>query len=199
MRPSAFTRMHALSKEEKELRLKEFIARDLNARGKDGAAIEGSAAYRLVALSIESPAARALGALAPEITAHGIAIEVVFLCKVSLADAERTIPGVTCRVANDRRLFDAHEQLVLSAKDTWTGDCMRRDPHKRDAYECYGINCVKTADWAASSFARIWALAKPAGHGSTVRKPAETPEQAVVDASLIANPDATPDPVALRH
>jgi hypothetical protein len=198
MRPSAFTRVHAISKEEKELRLKEFIARDLEAR-KDDAALAGPAAYRLVALSIESPVVRALGALASEITARGIAIEVAFLCKVSASDAERTIPGVTCRVANDRRLFDAHEQLVLSAKDTWTGDCMRRVPTKRDSYECYSINCIKTADWAASSFARIWALAKPAGHGSTARKPVETPEQAVVDASLIANPDAMPDPVALRH
>jgi hypothetical protein len=198
MRPSAFTRVHAISKEEKELRLKEFIARDLEAR-KDDAALAGSVAYRLVALSIESPVVRALGALASEITARGIAIEVAFLCKVSAVDAERTIPGVICRIANDRRLFDAHEQLVLSDKDVWTGDCMRRDPTRRDAYECYNINCKKTADWASSSFNRIWSLAKPAGHGSTVRKPAETPEQAVVDASLIANPDAMPDAVALRH
>lgn len=198
MRPSAFTRVHAISKEEKELRLKEFIARDLEVR-KNDAAPAGSAAYRLVALSIESPVVRALGALASEITARGIAIEAVFLCKVSASDAERTIPGVTCRIASDRRLFDAHEQLILGPKDTWTGDCMRRDPTRRDAYECYNINCKKTAGWAASSLERIWALAKPAGRGNTMRKPVETPEQAVVDASLIANTDATPDPVALRH
>lgn len=199
MRPSAFTRMHAVSKEEKELRLKEFITRDLEAR-KNDAALADPAAYRLIALSIESPAVRALGALASEIAAHGIAVEIVFLCKVSATDAERAISGVTCRIANDRRLFDAHEQLVLSAADVWTGDCMRRDPTRRDAYECYSISCKKTAAWAASSFEHMWALAKPAGGGSSLRKPAETPEQALLEeAPMMANPDAIPDAVSLRH
>ncbi len=198
MRPGPFTRMHAISKEEKEQRLKEFIGRDLEAR-KNGAIVEATATYRVVALSIDSPVVRVLGAIAADIAAQGIAIEAIFLCKVSASDAERTIPGVTCRIANDRRLFDAHEQLILNSKDAWTGDCMRRDPTRRDAYECYNINCKKTAAWAANSFERIWALAKAAGRGNTVRKPAETPEQAVVDASLIPNTDAMPDPVALRH
>ena len=198
MRPSAFTHLHTTGKEEKERRLRDFIARDLETRKAD-AASTGTTVYRLVALSLESPAAQALSSLAAEITAQGIAIEVVFLRKVSAADAGQAIPGATCRVANDRRLFDAHEQLVLGNESVWTGDCMRREPTRRDSYESYRLNCAKNVGWASSSFERIWAKAKPAGSGSTAKKPAETPEQALLEASLMANPDATPGPVALRH
>lgn len=198
MRPNAFTRLYATSKEEKEGRLKEFIARDLEARRAEGASTETSV-YRLIALSPESPVAQAFGSLASEIAAQGIAIEVVFLRKVSAADADRAIPGATCRTANDRRLVDAHEQLLLGTTSVWTGDCMRREPTRRDSYERYNVNCGKTADWALSSFERIWAKAKPAGGTTAVRQPVETPEQALLDASVIANPDATPDPVALRN
>lgn len=198
MRPSAFTRLYATSKEEKEGRLKEFIARDLEARRAEGASTETSV-YRLVAQSLESPIAQVFGSLAGEIAAQGIAIEVVVLRSASAANADRAIPGATCRIANDRRLLDAHEQLLLGTTSVWTGDCMRREPTRRDSYERYNVNCGKTAGWALSSFERIWAKAKPAGGAAAMRKPMETPEQALLDASVIANPDAAPDPVALRN
>jgi hypothetical protein len=198
MRPSAFTHLHTAGKEEKERRLRDFIARDLETRKADTAST-GATVYRLLALSLESPAAQALSALAADIAEQGITIEMVFLRKVSAADAEQAIPGVACRIANDRRLFDAHEQLVLGTESVWTGDCMRREPTRRDSYESYRPNCGKTVGWASSSFERIWMKAKPAGSGSTMKTPAETPEQALLEASLMASPDATPHPVALRH
>lgn len=198
MRPSAFSHLHTAGKEEKERRLRDFIARDLETRKAD-AASSCATVYRLLALSLESPAAQALSSLATEITAQGIAVEVVFLRKVSAADADKAIPGAVCRVANDRRLFDAHEQLVLGTESVWTGDCMRREPARRDSYESYRPNCGKTVGWASSSFEHIWLKAKPAGSGSTMKTLAETPEQALLEASLMASPDASPDPVALRH
>ncbi len=91
---------------------------------------------------------------------------------------ERTIPGVTCRVANDRRLFDAHEQLVLSAKDTWTGDCMRRDPTKRDSLRVLQHQLHKNCGLGHELIrAHLGAGPSPPVTAAPARKPAETPEQ----------------------
>ena len=40
------------------------------------------------------------------------------------------------RVLGDPRFGAAHEQLVVGTH-VWTGDCLRRDPNKRDAFEVY--------------------------------------------------------------
>jgi hypothetical protein len=66
-----------------------------------------------------------------------------------------------CRLARDPRLLAAHEQLSLSATYTWVGDCMRREPGKRDALEHYAANCAKTAAHAARSFENLWRATLP--------------------------------------
>ena len=70
------------------------------------------------------------------------------------------------RHAPDVRLLDAHEQLILGPSSVWVGDCMRRDPAKRDAYECYARDSYDTAIWAKRSFDRVWTRARPVRAGA---------------------------------
>jgi hypothetical protein len=70
-------------------------------------------------------------------------------------------PGVTCRVLRDPRFLYAHEQVVLGNASVWTGDCMRRDPAKRDCFESFFENDAAAAANAMTSFERLWAIALP--------------------------------------
>ena len=60
------------------------------------------------------------------------------------------------RMLTDLRFASAHEQLVLGQGRVWIGDCMRRDPAKRDAFEMYHDNHVSTAAHATASFSKLW-------------------------------------------
>jgi hypothetical protein len=183
-------------KEEKEARLKAFVSRHIEALSAAGAS-RGVATYRLIALSTESPAARALQDLAPELAKAGIAVEAVVFRRAApvsshgLEHAER-------RFVNDVRFLDAHEQLVLDATTTWIGDCMRRDPLKRDAFELFSDRCPVTARHAARSFAQIWRAAGPSGSLTTERRWAVSSPHALFDLSLLAGAE-TPVQAPLRH
>lgn len=147
--------------EDKETKLKTFIRTIVEQSGSADTAIT------LVARSVESPVAKAVAALVREgsitgrvqtvlalVPRHGVQ-ETADETLVSLAQAQGG------RVVRDARLFDAHEQLVLGPASSWIGDCMRRDPMKRDAYECYAADCSRTAGWAATSFQRLWQVSEP--------------------------------------
>jgi hypothetical protein len=120
----------------------------------------------LVARSASSPVAKAIAALARE-GVLDMPVRAVFLLDrhdgtEGSLDAQPDLPfTLSARIATDLRLADAHEQLVLGPAASWYGDCMRRDPMKRDAYECFAANCTQTATWARISFERLWASAKP--------------------------------------
>ena len=64
-------------------------------------------------------------------------------------------------MARDPRLLAAHEQLTLTATCTWVGDCMRRDPGKRDALERFAANCTQTGAHAIRSFESLWRATVP--------------------------------------
>jgi hypothetical protein len=184
-------------KEEKEARLKSFVARHIELLHATGVA-PGLTTYRLIALSPESPAARALQQLGPELTSAGIRVEAV-LFQHSPASTPKSLELAECRFVSDTRLLDAHEQLVLDASTAWVGDCLRRDPLKRDAYERFSDLCPITAGNAARSFAQIWRAAGPTGNLAANRKWPMPRQQSLFDPSLIANAEANPAPAVLRH
>lgn len=191
MRFSPRARMNVATTEEKETRLKDYITRHIE-RAK--AAPAGETVYRLLALSAESPAARALQALAPELTAAGIRVESILARRSPSA----TLDVADCRFVTDHRLLDAHEQLVLDSTTVWIGDCMRRDPIKRDAYEHYSDTSPVTARHAARSFAQIWSAAGPSGSLTAAKK--WVPRQpSLFDPSLIAAGEQAPSSALLRH
>ncbi len=163
MRLSASARMHVVFQEEKETRLKQFIQEDLAARKAAGESVFG-VSYRLVARSTDSPAARALLAVADEAAAMGIEIRTLFVqhssAMRSAASGQGSVTGAW-RVISDPRFLEAHEQLVLSDKKVWIGDCMRRDASRRDAYESYCDGRDSRSLWAARSFEHMWVAAAP--------------------------------------
>ena len=153
-------RMDVVKRENKEAKLKTFIANHLSAT----VASTSCEPWLLIARSVESPVVLALAAMEPELQAAGIKV-LALLTQMSPAVADSAapsdlkIPG-EFRIISDVRLLDAHEQLRLDATTSWIGDCMRREPAKRDAYECHAADCTETADWSRKAFDRMWAKGK---------------------------------------
>lgn len=172
---NAKPRMNVVKREDKEEKLKAFIA-DFLATNIAG---NGGHAWQLVARSIDSPVILALTALAPQINAAGFKVKTLLThVEPSLADSTaRHAIGFACelRISRDVRLLDAHEQLRIDHSTAWIGDCMRREPAKRDAYECYAANCTETADWSGKAFDRLWSRGEPMLRSEVVAAPLESP------------------------
>ena len=151
--------------EDKESKLKSFIAQFLNEARPVGSPTDNTVLL-LVVRSLESPAAKAVAALAADGTLDLPVRAIVSVgTKAEIGSASEGtsafFAGQTMRLARDPRLLDAHEQIVLGPATSWVGDCMRRDPMKRDAYECFAADCSETARWARISFERLWNASLP--------------------------------------
>lgn len=202
MRSKTSPAMQVVKKEEKESKIRQFIERHLSLLHADGA----GASCLLLARSIDSPAARMLA----EAISSGLASNVTVRTIVTTADLTHldvqdvVVNSVAalgeCRIARDPRVLEAHEQLVIGANAVWIGDCMRRDPTKRDAYECYAENSGEMAVTARRSFERLWKQALPA---APVHSAAATAHRDELPADLAAGAlgaDAMPPPsAATRH
>jgi hypothetical protein len=173
-------RMSVTKRGEKEQRLGEFISEYLaEART---ARPQPSLEILLIARSVDSPVVRAVAGLASEIAAAGYSLRLI----VAQADRESLPPGwvlseaveVDCEVrwARKPRLIEAHEQLVLGPQTCWTGDTMRRDPAKCDAYEAFIDACADTTASASVSFERLWQASEPLfGRAPSARYVREAP------------------------
>jgi hypothetical protein len=155
------SRLHGVSISEKTDKLSDFIAGDLDSRTAHGLHA-AAGCYLLVARSIDSPVARALIGHAGRLSVASIRVKAIFteIESGALFPAPFAAPS-ECRWARDPRLLAAHEQLVLGPAYVWVGDCMRRDPGKRDALERFAASCAETANLAARSFERLWKAASP--------------------------------------
>jgi uncharacterized protein with PIN domain len=193
MRFSPNARLNVVSKEQKEERLKAFISDHLATVLASPEAAPTT--YRLLALSADSPAARALQALAPELSAAGVTVQTVLANRSQSAASQ----SGECRFVTDVRLRDAHEQLVLDETTVWIGDCMRRDPQRRDTYELFSDACRATAARAVRSFAQIWRAAGPTGSLTSERRVLAPRHAPLFDPSVIAGVDAAPSPLPFRH
>src|SRR5919197_1087755 len=161
------TRASGLMREEKETKLKEFIMQYVAQRGADGQGHAARLTCLLVARSADSPVAKAVFETGTEIAGGNFILRAIF---ATLGTAETAFISQACREsdlelqirwARDIRLMDAHEQLILPPDMRWTGDCMRRDPAKRDAYEHFAPACRKTAQLASLCFERLWLASEP--------------------------------------
>lgn len=169
---TATPRMDVVKREEKEAKLKNFISNYLSSVP----ATKVDASWLLVARSVESPVVQALTALAPSIRAAGVNVKAV-LAQVTAGQPDGSavdVMGVDCelRLARDPRLHDAHEQLLIDDQTSWLGDCMRREPAKRDAYECHAVQCAVLADWGRKSFHHLWQRSEPVVGNAVVQKDA---------------------------
>jgi hypothetical protein len=146
---------------DKEARLKDFICEAFAARSEDP--------VREICLTLfirnpDSPVARALHAAWTEGLIEGARILLVVsetTVEEPTAQSILDIPGVDCRVLSDRSFGPAHEQLTVGHARVWIGDCLRRDPTKRDAFEMYHGNDATSCVFALASFEKLWSRARP--------------------------------------
>jgi hypothetical protein len=148
-----------LSRTDKEARLKDFIG--------EAFAANGEASAREVCLTLfvrnpDSPAARGLYAAWSEGLIESARILIV-VGETSVEDPSAPsildIASAECRVIADARFGPAHEQLTVGHSRVWIGDCLRRDPTKRDAFELYHGNDTTTSVFAIASFEKLWSRA----------------------------------------
>lgn len=201
MRPSTLTRMHASQKEDREIRLKDLIAKNIALHRTNPIASEYPTVYRLIARSPDSPAARALAHFAEEAESLGIEIEVLFSHSAGAAIRDETtrLSLSMCRYLSDRRLLDAHEQLVLGTDTTWIGDCLRREPGKRNTYEFTREACSNTASQAAHFHNQLARSSLPAKtNGAPLSHPGVMAQE-LVDASMIATSLSAHSNALSRH
>lgn len=160
MRSKQFPAVDVVKCEDKEARLVSFIKDKVSAEATTG----GSQRLSLIARSCESPVAAAVLSALKE---HGRGAGLRMIVTGLEADLEdEAAPALArladeVRVARDPRLIDAHEQLVMGPSTSWIGDSMRRDPRKRDAFECFAPDCAETARLAMISFERLWQISEP--------------------------------------
>lgn len=156
MRFQALPVMDVVKREEKESKLKTFIQERL------ATAEATPMVCTVIARSVDSPVIRALAAMAGEHGSASVSARIILSsieCDGSsgLGALENSV--IELSLLDDARLLNAHEQLVMG-RACWIGDCMRRDPTKRDAYERYASDCAETAAWARLAFQRIRGAAR---------------------------------------
>ena len=199
MRPLNSPRMHVVRKEEKEARLSNFLTAGLDRLAAAGGQ---QPMISVVARSWDSPVIRALGAQADVLAKQGILVRtlVVIEDRTLPEDMSKLAGALKCRACSDPRLQDAHEQLVIGEDVSWIGDCMRRDPQKRDAYECYSEGCAEAAAAAMRSFERLWKLSRSAKTNPSAAAVNGPRSAAVIEVALAALTDGEPAPAAsTRH
>lgn len=159
MRISTPSRLMTMSRTDKETRLKDFIAESLMVLA-EGTDVPG--AVTMIARNAESPAARALYAALLETASTADVRLIIADARMEQASPSiRDISGIECRLLADPRFGASHEQLVVGRTHVWIGDCLRRDPNKRDAFELYHKADLVARKCATVSFERLWARANP--------------------------------------
>jgi hypothetical protein len=145
----------------------------------------------VIARSPSSPVLVALVTLEAQITNAAVAVRAIVAetgpspAPAAQPDAGAQMPILShVRVFTDRRLMDAHEQLQVGAASTWIGDCMRRDPDRRDVFERFAPDCAATARLAGAAFDALWGRCQPSGVSPPgCPSPAEIADNAEIDTS----------------
>lgn len=173
--------MTVVKKEDKETKLRAFLADALNNLGGDLPVL------RVLARCANSPVVRAVTAQKAALALAGVEIRMM----LTVVEAA---PAAGIHHLADVRCLDAHELLVLGTRASWVGDCMRREPASRDSFEMHALTSEMAAKQATVSFDRLWsrtAPLKPAAVAETVM------EMAAGLASLPA--EQTAPQVLTRH
>src|SRR5262245_28961938 len=140
---------------------------DLGVDSQGADPLRAERAILVIARSAQSPVVKSIGALAREIVGAGCRVRMILARtdRAGLADAfiAAHTAGLDCEVrsAGNPRLIEAHEQLVLGPRASWTGDTMRRDPATCDAYESFVEDCPEIAAAARATFGRLWTDGEP--------------------------------------
>lgn len=190
MRIASSPRLLQVGREEKEAKLREFVSEDLAQRAaKSGS--QKSVTYTLIARAPDSPVVRVLHDMKDVLQKSRIKLQAILLETDAMSE-DRAEPSrldythIDVRLFSDVRFAAAHEQLVVSPTRLWLGDCMRRDPIKRDAFEIYHDDNAIAARYAKISFERLWNAAKP------VRRYKTAASEFVIASQNADNPPSRP-------
>jgi hypothetical protein len=161
MRTATPSRLMTSSRTDKESRLKDFIGEAMTAAR---APLAHGVDLTLFVRNPDSPVARALNSAWSEGRMEAARIRIV-ICDTNTDDATAPslidITDADFRVLADPSFGPAHEQLVVGPAYVWIGDCLRRDPAKRDAFELYHPGDASIAVFATASFEKLWSRARP--------------------------------------
>ncbi|HML30183.1 MAG TPA: hypothetical protein PKE16_15395 [Hyphomicrobium sp.] len=160
MRIASPSRPMIMSRTDKEARLKDFIGEVFAARGEDPAR---EICLTLFVRNPDSPAARALHAAWSEGLIEGARILLIVgdtTVEEPGTPSVLDISGADCRILAEPSFGPAHEQLTVGHTRVWIGDCFRRDPAKRDAFELYHGNDTQNCVFAVASFDKLWKRAR---------------------------------------
>ncbi len=168
--------------EEKAERLKSFISDYVMSLAAPGVAAEAHRDVFLFSRAVDSPVMVAALSLSNELAAVRASVFAIIGAPgpddedLETLRAKAVAPfDLSIRVARNPRLVEAHEQLVLGGVSTWYGDCLRRDPMKRDAFESFAPGDIVKAAMARNAFRRLWPAAEPLSLGVVVSSDAPMP------------------------
>src|SRR5262245_3617941 len=147
------------TKEERENTIKSFIRDGLEGTGGDTG---GEHAIALLACSPTSPVVAALLELSDELAHRGIGAAIVLAGGATAAEDETWSLSFSAkfiheiRLTSNPRVLDGHEQLIVGDRSVWYGDCMRRDPLKRDAFTAFHPDDPAIARTCRFTFRELW-------------------------------------------
>jgi len=152
--------------EEKEDRILDFLSYYFELLDDQTYIDNANKSVTLIARSPTSPVARALYAFISETAINEIDVRIIFSQLEPtdtlsnwfelIVDPSSLAPRPVIRWAKIPSLMDAHEQLVLGRAMSWSGDSMRREPSKRDAFELFRSACEQSAEYGLRAFNMIW-------------------------------------------
>jgi hypothetical protein len=165
-------------------------------------ATPGQRSVTLFARSPSSPASRALLEVMPEMGALKVAVKVLFNRLEPSADIGQWLtiackdgaagPALSLRWARKAALCDAHEQMVLGTTLSWLGDCMRRDPEARDAFETFDIFNGEAARRSSQAFLALWSASEPFGNAIPALTRVSSGELAAVASAAMVSDELRP-------
>lgn len=214
MRPAPAGTVKVMKPEDKQRALSEFIAATLaqTAPPANAEPAPRTIIATLIAHSPSSPVAKALASLAASDANVTVQARAIFASLDTDGSSAAPVAAtwlsspagrVTLRQIVDVRLCDAHEQMVVDGASAWVGDCLRRDPSKRDAYETFALADATVQRFAELSFERIWALSEPvavarplAGSSDDAAGNGDTP---LIDVAPLTVDFAATAMIATRH
>ena len=183
-------------REEKEERISEFVSYYIERLAVTDSSDTQERTLTMIAQSPNSPVAKGIAGCMDELICAGVTFQIIY-SKLTPSDAlsgwiepelvhrdtfrEQGMCGRRVSVVRHARnpaLADAHEQLTLGTEMSWAGDSMRREPTKRDAFECYDIDNPESVILARRSFAQLWNACLDVSANSTSRPPLTGSKQA---------------------
>lgn len=162
MRTASPSRLMMMARMDKEARLKTFLTEGLTRRAEED--VSCAEPLTIIVRNPDSPVARALAATLADARHGNLSIKILIGETNSEEPASAALLDLDhaeYRVLADPRFAAAHEQLVIGKTHVWIGDCLRRDPNKRDAFELYHTADPIIRRFAAISFEKLWAIGRP--------------------------------------